>query len=263
MGSHDDDPDAEPDEKPAHRVRMARPFYLGVTEVTRGQFRKFVETVHYQTDAERDGKGSWGWNGEWGRFEPGSRYDWQHPGFEQTDNHPVVNVSWNDAVAFVRWLSKKEGRAYRLPTEAEWEYACRAGTATRYWCGDAAESLATVANVADGTAREKFAGWSTIAARDGYVFTAPVGHYRANPWELFDMHGNVWEWCSDGYGDSYYKDSPLVNPPGPRGFAGRVLRGGGWCFVARTCRSAYRHGLYPDYRNLDVGFRLAADAPGP
>ena len=114
-------------------MRITRPFYLGVTEVTRGQFRRFVDDAGYQTEAEKDGKGGCGWNEETKKFEQNPRYTWQNPGFEQTDEHPVVNVSWNDAQAFIGWLSRKEGKTYRLPTEAEWEYACRAGTTTRYF----------------------------------------------------------------------------------------------------------------------------------
>ncbi len=190
MGSPDTDRDAFDDEKPQHRVRITRPFYLGVYEVTRGQFRRFVDDSGYQTEAEKDGKGGWGWNEDAKKFEQNPRYTWREAGFEQTDLHPVVNVSWNDAVAFAEWLSRKEGKTYRLPTEAEWEYACRAGTTTRYFCGDDAEALAEVGNVADATAREKYPDWkSTIAVRDGFVYTAPVGRYRPNAWGLHDMHG--------------------------------------------------------------------------
>ena len=140
----------------------------------------------------------------------------------------MVNVSWNDAVAFCEWLSRQEGQTYRLPTEAEWEYACRAGTTTRYCSGDDAETLAAVANVADATAKAKFPDWATIAARDGYVFTAPVGRFRANAWGLHDMHGNVWEWCSDGYAERLLRPvarrRPARSPPGPRpGDPRRVL----------------------------------------
>jgi sulfatase modifying factor 1 len=126
----------------------------------------------------------------------------------------VVNVSWNDAVAFAKWLSQKEGKTYRLPTEAEWEYACRAGTTTRYFCGDDAEGLAEVGNVADGTAKAKHPDWTTIAAQDGFVYTSPVGHYRPNAWGLYDMHGNVLEWCWDCYGSDFYEGSRVDDPAG-------------------------------------------------
>ncbi|MGO9467917.1 MAG: SUMF1/EgtB/PvdO family nonheme iron enzyme, partial [Isosphaeraceae bacterium] len=213
MGSPDGDGDT--DEHPQHEVRITRPFYLGVTEVTRGQFRLFVDETGYKTEAEKDGKGGYGWNEEAKKFEQSPRFTWQNPGFEQTDEHPVVNVTWNDAQEFVKWLSQKEGRIYRLPTEAEWEYACRAGTKTAYVSGDDAESLAAFGNIADGTAKEKYPEWTTIAARDGYVYTAPVGRFRANAFGLYDMHGNVWEWCQDWYDAEYYKQSPGDDPRGP------------------------------------------------
>src|SRR5208337_3270523 len=146
----------------------------------------FVDETGYKTEAEKDGKGGYGWNEETKRFEQNPRFTWQNPGFEQTDEHPVVNVSWNDAQAFIAWLGQKEGKTYRLPTEAEWEYACRAGTKTAYFCGDDPEGLALVGNVADGTAKKKFPTWTwAIEAKDGYVFTAPVGQFQKNAFELF------------------------------------------------------------------------------
>ncbi len=228
MGSTHDDKDASDDEKPQHRVRITRPFYLGATEVTRGQFRRFVNDTGFRTEAETNGEGGFGLNeaGEW-VLDP--KYTWQNPGFEQTDEHPVVNVSWNDAVAFAAWLSRKEGTTYRLPTEAEWEYACRAGTTTKYSSGDDPESLATVGNIADGTAKEKNPNWTwAIAAHDGFVYTAPVGRYHPNAWKLFDMHGNVFEWCSDGYAADYYRRSPVNDPPGADGASFRVFRSECW-----------------------------------
>ena len=259
MGSPDTDKDSEDDEKPQHRVRITRPFYLGLTEVTRGQFRRFVDDGQFQTEAENDGKGGSGWNEELKRFEQDPKYTWQHPGFEQTDEHPVVNVTWNDAVAFCQWLSRKEGKTYRLPTEAEWEYACRAGTTTRYQCGEDPEGLAVVGNLADGTAKEKFPDWAAIGARDGYVFTAPVGRYTPNAWGLLDMHGNVWEWCSDWYAKDYYGRSAAEDPGGSEPASLRVLRGGGWYPEPRVARSANRNAFVPGLRYVNVGFRLARD----
>jgi formylglycine-generating enzyme required for sulfatase activity len=239
-------------------VRITRPFYLGATEVTRGQFRLFADETGHKTEAEKDGKGGFGWNEEMKKFEQNPRYTWQNAGFEQTDDHPVVNVSWNDAVAFTKWLSRKEGHAYGLPTEAEWEYACRAGTTARYSCGNDPERLAEIGNVGDGTARKKHADWTwTIAAEDGYVYTAPVGRLRANKWGLSDMHGNVWEWCSDGYADNYYTNSPVDDPAGTPQALRRARRGGGWLFSTRDCRSANRNGYAAGYRYYDLGFRLA------
>jgi len=255
MGSPDDDKDAAHDEKPQHRVRITRPFYLGVHEVTRDQFRRFVDEAGYRTEAEKDGKGGYGWNEETKNFEQNPRYTWQNPGFEQTDDYPVVNVSWNDAVAFCKWLSDNEKTTYRLPTEAEWEYACRAGTTTRYSFGDDPKGLAAVGNIADGTA-EKYPGSGPIAARGGYVYyTAPVGRFQPNAFGLCDMHGNVWEWCSDWYDADYYRQSRVDDPAGAEGAAVRVIRGGSR--GPQYARSAYRHGTGPGDRHCFLGFRVA------
>jgi formylglycine-generating enzyme required for sulfatase activity len=266
MGAPDDDKEALPRERPQHRVRITQPFYLGVTEVTRGQFRRFVDETGYRTEAEKDGKGGWGSSeearkragGRQPKFEQSPRYTWQDPSFEQTDEHPVVNVSWNDAVAFAAWLSRKEGKTYRLPTEAEWEYACRAGTTTRYYCGDDPEGLPAVGNIADGTAKAKYPDWpGTTAARDGYLDTAPVGKFQPNRFGLYDMHGNVFEWCSDGFADDYYKRSPVDDPPGATGAPMRVMRGAAWAIEPPHCRSAWRSRHEPEFRFNTVGFRLA------
>jgi formylglycine-generating enzyme required for sulfatase activity len=255
--------DGDDHEHPPHRVRITRPFSMGIHEVTRGQFRRFVDETGYQTEAERDGRGGDGWNEEAKKFEQGPRYTWQHPGFEQTDEHPVVNVSWNDAAAFAAWLSRKEGKIYRLPTEAEWEYGCRAGTTSRYSIGDDPLGLAAVANIADGTAQEKHPDWTwAIAARDGYISTAPVGRLQPNRFGLYDMHGNVREWCSDGYSANYYEQSPVDDPPGAVGVSLRVSRGGGWYDVPHFARSALRIGYGPEYRHHALGFRLAR-VPSP
>ena len=161
----------------------------------------------------------------------------------------MVNVSWNDAVAFCKWLSKKEGKTYRLPTEAEWEYACRAGTTTRYYSGDDPETLAKVGNVADAAAKAKFPDWRwTIKANDGYVFTAPVGKFKPNAFGLYDMHGNAWQWCADWYGEEYYAKSPVDDPTGPDTGDFRVLRGGFWGGWPNYTRSATRVRDFPVVR---------------
>ena len=186
------------DECPQHRVRITKPFYMGMYHVTRGQFRQFVADTGYKTDSEKGEKpGAFGWNPAEKKFTFSEKYSWRNAGFEQTDEHPVVNVSWNDAVAFCKWLSRKEGNTYRLPTEAEWEYACRAGTTTRYYSGDDPETLANAGNVADAATKVKFPDWTIKAgkASDGYVFTAPAGSFKPNAFGLYDMHGNAWQWC--------------------------------------------------------------------
>ena len=249
------------DEHPQHRVRITRPFYLGMYHVARGQFRQFVKDAGYKTDAEKgEEPGAFGWNPEKKEFEFNKEYSWRNAGFEQTDEHPVVNVSWNDTVAFCKWLSKKEGKSYRLPTEAEWEYACRAGTTTQYHSGDDPETLAKVANVADATLRAKFDARLVkymIKASDGYAFTSPVGSFKPNAFGLYDMHGNAWQWCADWCGDDYYGKSPTKDPQGPDTGDVRVLRGGSWDVMPQAARSAGRDGATPDYRNDYAGFRVA------
>jgi sulfatase modifying factor 1 len=184
------------------------------------------------------------------------KYSWRNAGFTQGDDHPVVNVTWNDAIEFCKWLSEKERKEYRLPSEAEWEYACRAGTTTAYVGGDDPETLATYGNVADGTAKAKFPGLdSTISARDGYVFTAPVGEFRANAFGLHDMHGNVWEWCRDWYRKDYEElgvDDPVNLAAGSE----RVFRGGSWASYAVNCRSSLRSYQEPTVRSYYLGFRV-------
>jgi formylglycine-generating enzyme required for sulfatase activity len=252
MGTLDSDKDA--DEKPQHRVRITLPFYLGVHEVTRGQFRRFVDETGYQTEAEKDGKGGLGYDEQAKKSKQDPKFNWLNPGFEQTDEHPVLNVSWTDTVAFARWLSRKEGRTYRLPTEAEWEYACRAGTTTRYQSGDDPEGLAAVGNVADGTAKQKFPEWQTIAAHDGEVFTAPVGQYHANGFGLHDMHGNVWEWCRDGFNE---KLTGGIDPVGVSSGRSWVMRGGCWHNSGFECLPANRGFSRTDSRGSGLGFRVA------
>jgi formylglycine-generating enzyme len=250
------------DEHPQHRVRITKPFYLGTYHVTRGQFRQFIKDSGYKTDAETNAEtgnkpGASGWDTEKRRFSIFKDYSWRNPGFEQTDEHPVVNVSWNDAVEFCKWLSKKEGKTYRLPSEAQWEYACRAGTKTRYFSGDDPETLAKVANVADAAAKAKFPELDAIKGSDGYVFTSPVGQFKPNAFGIYDMHGNGWQWCADWYGEDYYGMSPADDPKGPDSGVVRVRRGGSWLDRPDYCGSAFRHYGAPEYRGNYAGFRVA------
>lgn len=232
-------------EHPAHRVRITRPFYLGAYHVTVGQFRQFVTDAGYQTDAEK------------GSLPTNEKDTWRNVGFEQTDEHPVVNVSWNDATEFCKWLSRKEGKDYRLPTEAEWEYACRAGTTTQYWCGDDPEGLAQVANVADATANARFADRKATSGSGGYEFTLPTGSFRPNPFGLSDMHGNAWQWCADWFDERYYDKSAAQDPEGPSSGSSRVLRGGSCAFRSYLARSASRLGDSPGFLVNYRGFRVA------
>ena len=244
------------DDEFQHEVTITKSFYMGTFEVTRGQFRQFVEDTGYKTEAETDGKGSRGWNDKINKLEgPATKYNWRSTGFNQTDAHPVVDVSWNDATKFSQWLSKKERKTYRLPTEAQWEYACRGGAKTAHHSGIDQELLTKFGNVCDATAKQKINRKEFLESSDGSVFTCPVGDYRPNNFGLYDMHGNVWEWCQDWYGKDYYKTSSLEDPRGNSG-AYRVSRGGSWEDPASICRSAYRGWISPDVRYSNLGFRL-------
>jgi formylglycine-generating enzyme required for sulfatase activity/Spy/CpxP family protein refolding chaperone len=252
--------DSFKNEHPQHRVRITSSFCLGTQHVTRGQFRQFVNDTNYKTDAEKDGKGGLGLIG--GKFVQKPEFTWRNAGFEQAGEHPVINVSWNDAKAFCDWLSGKDGKSYRLPTEAEWEYACRAGTTTQYWCGNDPEGLAQVANVADATAKAKLGLKFTIRGSDGYTFTSPAGSFRSNLFGLYDMHGNAMQWCADRYNPEYYAVSPANDPTGSENGAGRVIRGGSCLRGPDVARSARRGLGAPDARGLDTGFRVARVAAG-
>jgi formylglycine-generating enzyme required for sulfatase activity len=257
------------DEGPAHEVELTKPFWIGRFEVTRGQFRRFVDAAEYKTEAEKDGKGGGGYDADKQDFFSDSKYTWRSTGFAQTDEHPVVNVSSNDAMAFCAWLGRKTGGKVRLPTEAEWEYSCRAGTTTRFSGGDSDTSLRRVANIADLSLKAKWdysnltnkefqkilkEWFDEVSWDDGYAFTAPVGQFRANAFGLYDMHGNAWEWCADWYGK--YSEGRLRDPEGAAAGSFRVLRGGGFDGAARNCRSAFRSRVEPAVRFLNLGFRV-------
>jgi formylglycine-generating enzyme required for sulfatase activity len=257
-------------EQPRHRVRITRPFYLGATEVTRGQFRRFVESENYQTVSELNGKGA-------GGIEPAKefqvtvapRYSWRNTGYPQTDDHPVVNLLWDDAVAFCAWLTRTEGVVYRLPTEAEWEYACRAGTTSLYTTGNEPESLVYVGNIQDASLRERYPAYEAshlnlppLRGDDGYVFTAPVGQFRPNPFGLFDMIGNVSELCSDRFEADFYSHSPANDPVGPPQGPFRAQRGGSWPAPPAFARAAPRAATANDFPRPWIGFRVARNVSG-
>ena len=169
-----------------------------------------------------------------------------------------MNVTWKDAQAFCDWLGKKEGKKYRLPTEAEWEYSCRAGTKGRFYSGDDAEALKGVANVLDASFKKIHPQASYAAAwDDGYPFTAPVGKFKPNAFGLYDMHGNVWQWCADWYG--LYPRAKVVDPQGPQTGKQRVVRGGSFLLQPKYVRSADRGKRMPWNRLFNVGFRVAED----
>lgn len=294
-------------EGPQHRVRFQRPFHMAAHEVTVGQFRRFVLETGYLTEVERfeeTGVRSFGLDLRTGLVEPRSYYNWRfwlredkdHPsGFVQTDEHPVVCVSWNDAAEFCRWMSGREGRSYRLPTEAEWEYACRAGSTARYSFGDDPLELRRYGNVADESLRSVWkiklptgetldAPPYALAFDDGVPFTAEVGRFEPNAWKLYDLHGNGGEWCLDWYapyGDQVAAGEELVDPvhdpeaPPPVDFSDvipgappkplRVIRGGVWLDPPFGFRCADRetHRRHPVDSAADIGFRVVCSDTAP
>ncbi|MGD9646174.1 MAG: SUMF1/EgtB/PvdO family nonheme iron enzyme [Pirellulales bacterium] len=248
------------DEGPAHRVRITRPFLIGQYEVTRGQFAAFVEATQYKTDAERDGQGGWGWVDAKVGGEQRPNFNWHSWGVNQSDRSPVINVSYNDACKFCEWLSQKEGVSYRLPTEAQWEYVCRAGTKTRFYNGDDPRRLIEIGNVADETAKDRFTWWKfVVPGRDGWEFTAPIGHYQPNNFRVFDMIGNALEWCRDWYGETYYETSPSEDPQGPDQGQVHCVRGGGWTTFPVFCRAAARDYRSAEFRQNNLGFRVVVE----
>jgi len=240
------------DELPLHKICVDG-FWLGRTEVTRSQFRKFTQATGYETEAEMQGF-SIAWKGRW-MVRPG--YNWREVDFDQNPDHPVVNVSWNDAKIMARWLADQNDVLVRLPTEAEWEYACRAGTGTiRFW-GDAPRDACNYANVADRTAQIEIEELMIHGCDDGHLYTSPVGSFRSNGYGLYDMLGNVWEWCEDRYDENYYDKSPGNNPMGPSPGSFRVIRGGFWGSEPSDLRCGNRSREAPEGRSDTYGFRLA------
>ena len=213
---------------------------IGKYEVTVGEFRHFVEATGYKTEGEKIG-GCWSYKG--GNWSQHKELNWRNPGFTQTERHPVVCVSWNDATAYAQWLSEQTGHSYRLPTEAEWEYAVRAGSETKYFFGNNEKQLSKYA-------------WYQKNAKGK---THPVGKKLANAYGLHDILGNVWEWVYDQYGD--YSVEEQINPQGPDTGFERVVRGGTWLHGAGYCRSANRYGVVSSASLYYLGFRLARTYP--
>ncbi|HPY50547.1 MAG TPA: SUMF1/EgtB/PvdO family nonheme iron enzyme [Sedimentisphaerales bacterium] len=226
------------DERPVHEVEIEHGFDLARTEVTVRQFRAFVESTGYETVAERKGL-------LWHYASPAEMgwvrgRSWRDPGFEQTDDHPVVGISYIDAIAFCRWLSQQSGECFRLPAEAEWEYACRSGTEEE--CAGNLDAMAW------------YGGNSVLG-------THPVAQKSPNAWGVCDMHGNTAEWCEDTY-DWHYgrvpRDGSAHTVPGVPAVAAarRVLRGGSWSSLPYACRSAHRCPVPAAHRGTDTGFRI-------
>lgn len=249
MGSTSSEEIVSGDER-SHPVRITRPFYLAIHEVTVGQFTEFVDATGYRSDTEVNAQTRVGFNTLNHCYERGN-YCWRSPGIPQRPDHPVVLVTWNDAMAFCQWLSRKEGCGYRLPTEAEWEYACRAGSPSRFSCGDSSAELKARANICRMPSEGESPG--------EHLFARPVGSYPANDFGLHDMHGNAWEWCHDRYDANYYRHSPRKDPQGSASGPARVIRGGSFLYSAWFARCANRDDESPSDAFVDVGFRVARD----
>jgi formylglycine-generating enzyme required for sulfatase activity len=252
MGSPADETERMESEGPQHRVTIGHRFGLGRYPLTVGQYGKFVEAT-----GRRHEGGLHVWTGKDWKMDAGK--SWRDPGFAQEDRHPVVGVSWRDAIAYCEWLTKETGQRYRLPSEAEWEYACRAGTETPFSFG------ATIT-----TDQANYDGNYTYGAgRKGSYRerTTEVGTFPANPWGLYDLHGNVWEWVEDVWHDTYQgapaDGSAWTDGKGKESSRARVLRGGSWGGNPRFLRSARRYGDGPDLRGDDNGFRVARTLLGP
>jgi serine/threonine-protein kinase len=239
--------DKVPSEAPRHHVKITKPFYLATYQVTQGEYEK-VMGVNPSAFTEKQMEAS--------AFKPPldqrqkkeREGDARRVAGKDTSRHPVETVNWDDAMEFCRKFSAMPAeqtarRVYRLPTEAEWEYACRAGTTTQWYCGDDEAGLLDVA-------------WFN---KNAGGLTHPVGQKRPNAWGLYDMSGNVFQWCGDWCSKDYYAQSPPNDPIGPPTGFGRVLRGGTWIFMASACRSAYRDTLTPACRNRAYGFRVVCE----
>lgn len=222
--------DGQGDEKPVHDVCVDG-FNMGKYEVTNAQYRRFKPDHNS------------------GTYEGNSL---------NGDSQPATNVSWYDAVEYAQWLSRKSGRAYRLPTEAEWEYAARGGDKGRNYWGDNPADACRNANGADLTAKSQWPDWTVTECNDGYKLAAPVGRFQPNAFGLYDMMGNAWEWTNDWYDAEYYFYSPKDNPRGPSSGSLRIPRGGGWGNASECVRVSDRNGFAPDFSILFLGFRLVS-----
>ena len=261
MGSPASEAGRGVDEGPQRQVSIAL-FALGRSEVTVAEFRRFADESGYRTEAERDARAQ-GCSGfiyaDPAAGIPGSQAltSWRSPGLAQAESHPVLCVSWNDARAYAQWLTKKTGKRYRLPTEAEWEYSARAGSVTaRYW-GDDPGQACRFANVADQSRFQTWGFGQKHECTDGHYFTAPAGGYAPNRYGLYDMLGNAWEWTED-CSNASYAGAPADGSAWLTGdCAQRVTRGGSWSTVPRFARSATRYKNNADHRDNLTGFRLA------
>jgi len=215
------------DEGPQHDVTISKPFYMGVFEVTQEQYEQVMGV---------------------------------NPSRFKGAKNPVEMVSWEEAVEFCKKLSARTGKKVMLPTEAQWEYACRAGTTTAFHTGDALKPGQANADFPSNPGLwDRIMAWVGMSSAQKIIQTTPAGSFPPNGFGLYDMHGNIWEWCSDWYGEDYYANSPKTDPRGPDSGSYRVLRGGGWYDGPQICRSADRGRSSPDLRDHSIGFRVAVD----
>jgi formylglycine-generating enzyme required for sulfatase activity len=252
MGSPKNEKGRDDNESPQHKVTIAGAFAAGKFEVTVDQFAAFAEETKYDMgsvcDVWQDGK----WSDQPGR-------SWRDPGFPQTGSHPVACVSWDDAKAYLEWLSRKAGKTFRLPTEAEWEYLARAGAAARFHFGANDKDYCRYGNGADQSARSAVPGakaWKVLACSDGQPYTAPVGSFAANAFGLHDTHGNVFEWTEDCWHGNY-SGAPADGSAWVTGKCEtRVLRGGAWGYPPDYLRTAVRGQIAAAHRYVNAGLRV-------
>lgn len=252
-GSPEAEPGRSPNEGPRAAVTHARPFALARHEVTRAQFSAFVAATDYRPHGPCMVLSGGDWQEQ-------AKNGWRDPGFAQSDRHPVACVNWDDAAAYADWLARRTGRPYRLPTAAEWEYASRAGgSAARPW-GARPEGACAHANVYDATGESELRIEGPVhGCRDGFVFTAPVGSFRANAFGLHDMIGNVFEWVADCATGSYRGAPVDGSAVEMTGCDERDVRGGCWYSGPSFARAAFRFGFPRSFRGSGVGFRVALD----
>jgi formylglycine-generating enzyme required for sulfatase activity len=251
IGSPESEQGRQTDEKQLGPIRFAKPFAIGKHEVTRAQLR---------ASGVQPGAGCYVWNGKDWQLDPQASFE--RPGFDQGADHPAVCVSWNEAQSYLGWLNRQPGvagNAYRLPSEAEWEYAARAGTTTaRYW-GNEPNQACEYANVGDRSLKQAIPNWPWPIhdCSDGFVYTAPVGRFKSTAFGLYDMIGNVWEWVQDCYAEQYSESIRNGSAFETQNCGQRVVRGGSWSNRPEFARVAYRNRNEPANRNSIRGFRLA------
>ena len=248
------------DEHPKRTITLTKGFWMAVHEVRNLDFEAFVESTSYLTDAEKEGW-SWTWDEDGSAWKKAIGLDWRNPGWDYKGENPVVCVSWNDSSAYVGWLNEQGLGVFRLPSEAEWEYACRGGSTKVFPWGDSPDDAEGMTNGADMTANGSARWEGPFKFRDGYWRVAPAKSFKPNEWGLYDTVGNVREWCQDWYESDYYgknmRSDDREDPKGPEKGSDRVVRGGSWFDSPPNCRPANRLGRSPDRRNPFLGFRVA------